>query len=208
VGDTTVPPEDCVIANNVMRSGDGPLINVINTPVNMVYEGNILFGASTGIGTPSGVTVVDPLLSLAADGLMRPATNSPVINAAAGSYPAVTLDMDGQTRSGAQDVGADEVLVSAPPVKPVGPDDVGPRWMRPSTLHISEVVATPVGAVITFADLTGLSPRYTLERREDLLAGDWAAVTNHIPVGYTSAVFTMIDPTAASTSVYYRVVNQ
>ncbi len=208
-GDTTLPPKDCLIANNVVESIEGPLIDVINTPENMLYQGNILFGAATGLPATPGVTVVDPLLSLAADGLMRPAINSPVANGAEGSYPTITVDMDGEPRVvGSQDAGADEVMTSAPLVTPLGPDDVGPRWMRPNILLIAEVTSSLTEAVVTFEDVTGLSPVYSLERRIDLPTGMWTAIASFVPAACTSTVFSIMDTNANPDSAYYRVVNQ
>ncbi|MDF7798996.1 polysaccharide lyase 6 family protein [Pontiellaceae bacterium B1224] len=149
-GDTTLPPADCVIANNVVLSNRGPLIDEINEPVNMLYEGNIMFGAATGLPPTPGIIVVDPLLSLASDGLWRPGTNSPVLNAALGSYPDVLIDMDRQSReTGSKDVGADEIDESAPLFSPLGPEDVGPRWMRSSTLLINGFDVGNDGATVT-----------------------------------------------------------
>lgn len=116
----------------MVESSSGPLIEYRNTPINMQYEGNIMWGAVLGIATiPSGITMVDPLLSLAADGLMRPVPNSPAVDAAAGSYLDVTIDMDGDTRGrGTQDVGADELAARFPLFRPLGADGVGPSWLK------------------------------------------------------------------------------
>jgi poly(beta-D-mannuronate) lyase len=136
-GSTTLPPQDCVIANNVVQGSDAPLIEYRNTPINMQYEGNIFYGASLGITKPAGIAIMDPLLSLSADGLMRPATTSPVIDSAVGSDSEVLADMDGDLRvPGTQDIGADEVTAGPVPRAPAGKDNVGPRWMRPGCIAI------------------------------------------------------------------------
>lgn len=208
VGDTTLPPEDCVIANNVVFSGSGPLIDEINEPINMLYEGNIMYGAETGLPPTPGITVVDPLLSFAEDGLWRPATNSPAINSAAGDYPDVLIDMDGEPRvNGTMDIGADERYESAPVFSPLGPEDVGPRWMRASTLLINDIDVGNDGAVVTFEDLTGLAPTYTLERKPSLSTDGWDAVTNYVPVAHTSTVFRVTDTVVSTTSSFHRVVS-
>ena len=84
-GDTTLPPKDCVIANNIVSSSHGPLIDVVSAPINLLYEGNIMFGTATGVGSNPGITITNPQLVLAPDGLQRPATNSPAVNGAVGS---------------------------------------------------------------------------------------------------------------------------
>jgi Bacterial TSP3 repeat len=65
-------------------------------------------------------------LSVAADGLYRPASNSPAIDAAVAISTSVTDDMDGQPRTEPKDIGADEL--SAAPITrgPVKLSDVGP----------------------------------------------------------------------------------
>jgi poly(beta-D-mannuronate) lyase len=122
----TLPPLDCVIANNLIYGTSSPFFTMTDTPINITYEGNIYFGATLGI-TSSGFTHVDPGLSAAgSDGLQRLQETSPAINAAAGSYPIVTLDMDGQTRDSLKDVGADEYSMSLIVRRPLTVADVGP----------------------------------------------------------------------------------
>ncbi|MDA7537511.1 polysaccharide lyase 6 family protein, partial [Akkermansiaceae bacterium] len=61
--DTSLPPLDCVIANNIVEGDDDPLIEYRTTPLNMQYEGNIFHGASLGISQLSGIQLIDPLLA-------------------------------------------------------------------------------------------------------------------------------------------------
>jgi poly(beta-D-mannuronate) lyase len=129
----SLPPLDCTIANNVVRSSYGPLITYIDTPTNLTYDGNVFFGASLGISLPAGITMVDPKLVKDAEGLWRPASDSPLKGAATGSYPQVVFDMDGQPRPGAKDIGADQVSDAPRARRPITVDDVGPEWMRAST---------------------------------------------------------------------------
>jgi len=131
-GAATLPPENCRIANNIVRSSIAPLIYYETAPINMTYEGNIMYGADLGIPNPGGITITDPKLVLAVDGLMRPDGTSPAINASVGSYPDVTIDMDGQARNdGAKDVGSDEVSTAPAVHYPLIPEDVGPNWWYP-----------------------------------------------------------------------------
>lgn len=127
---STLPPLDCVIANNIVRSLNAPLIQQSATPLNMTWDGNIMFGASLGIPGNSGITVTDPTMNLSPDGLWRPATNSPALGAALGSYSYVTTDFDGQLRPVTKDVGCDQSSVAPMVRRPLGPTDVGPVWMR------------------------------------------------------------------------------
>jgi hypothetical protein len=74
----------------------------------------------------SGYRTADPKLTRDAAGLYRLSAGSPAIDAAVGSYSQVTLDMDGQTRTGTKDVGADEFGAAGPLREPLTTVDVGP----------------------------------------------------------------------------------
>lgn len=124
----TLPPENCVIANNLV-STSYDMIRQDDEPINLRWEGNIMHGKSLGIAPPEGISLADPMLVQADDGLWRPDSSSPAIDAAVGEYALVTQDMDGQPRTSAKDVGADE-LSDAPILRrPLTAGDVGPVWM-------------------------------------------------------------------------------
>ncbi len=128
----TLPPLDCVIANNVVQS---PYYQSIVTfeaqPINLTWLGNVFFGPEIGVQNEPGITVADPLLVLADDGLYRPQTGSPLIGAAQDTFAFVRFDMDGQTRTWPKDVGADQMSTQAKSVFPLQPGDVGPDWYPP-----------------------------------------------------------------------------
>ncbi|MBI1290631.1 hypothetical protein GC173_05245 [bacterium] len=130
----TLPPKDCIIANNVVLSSSGQnSFRVYTTPENLTWQGNIAFGGSTGISpVPTGVTVTNPRLAVSGDGLYRPEPNSPLLDGATGSWSTVTVDMDGEMRTdGVLDIGADETTTSgAVQRRPLTAEDVGPDWMR------------------------------------------------------------------------------
>jgi len=72
---------------------------------------------------------VDPLLAVSSDGLFRPSTGSPAIDAA----PSSTLflnDMDGQPRDGLFDIGADEASGAQITRIPLTANDVGAAWFN------------------------------------------------------------------------------
>ncbi len=125
----SLPPIDCVIANNLVRSTQSPLITYTDTPVNMKYEGNIFYGASLGITQPSGIKIANPALvyGTGTDSLWRITGTSIAIDSAIGSYPFVTVDMDGQLRTAPFDVGADEYSTLSILRKPLKRSDVGPQ---------------------------------------------------------------------------------
>ena len=95
---------------------------------NPIFEGNIVFGAAANGDLPSGgARRISPQLARDSSGVFRLQSTSPAINTATGSYPAVTIDMDGQTRSGAKDVGADEFSTTAVTIRPLTTANVGPN---------------------------------------------------------------------------------
>ncbi|MDB4618377.1 polysaccharide lyase 6 family protein [Akkermansiaceae bacterium] len=202
--DTSLPPLDCVVANNIIEGDDAPLIEYRTTPINMDYEGNIFHGASLGISQPSGIQITDPLLVPYSDGTMRPASNSPVIDHAEGSYPDISTDIDGQSRpTGSADIGADELSTQSPLYGRLNSELTGPRWMRASHVTITETALNGNTAVITFEDLTGLSPYYAVERSSDL--ENWTFVGSVTPVNYSSTVFQVTDSSPGPEKNFWRV---
>ena len=128
--DATIPPENPVVANNIVVGSKAPLVRFATALTHLTWAGNIMFGAEVGVPAAQGIKIVDPKLALASDRLMRPNAESPVVGAAEGEYPFVKDDGDGQPRGARKDVGCDQVS-SAPVLRrPLTPADVGPEWMR------------------------------------------------------------------------------
>lgn len=125
----TLPPVNVRLANNLVLGGKGNvLITLMDNPIDLSWQGNIMYGAPLGIPQPGGISIADPRLVLSEDGLWRPDAGSPVINQATGDYPFVSEDMDGQSRGSAKDVGADEVSGKPIVQRPLTVADVGPTW--------------------------------------------------------------------------------
>jgi len=131
----SLPPLDCIIADNIIWGSHSPLVTFTDTPVNMLWSGNIFYGASVGMSTPAGNTVANPQLIRGADSLWRLGGTSPAIGAAAGSYPMVVDDMDGQDRTTPMDVGADQYSALSIRRKPLTRADVGPLTTVTSVRH-------------------------------------------------------------------------
>jgi len=125
----TLPPLDCIFANNLVYTSE-MVISEVDPPINMTWEGNIMFGASLGIQQPDGIDWSDPQLFQAGDGLWRPDATSPALDEAAGAYEFIVDDMDGQSRNGFKDVGADEFSESSILRRPLTAADVGPNWVN------------------------------------------------------------------------------
>ncbi|MGH9373510.1 MAG: polysaccharide lyase 6 family protein [Vicinamibacterales bacterium] len=98
-----------VFANNILQGGgSGASLNGLYSAG--VWSGNIIWQTADAGAVPAGTyDMVDPQLEARANGVFRPKSGSPAVDSAIGDYPAVTVDMDGQPRSGSKDTGADEV---------------------------------------------------------------------------------------------------
>lgn len=97
------------VVNNVIQGG-GAAAEIAGPYTNSVWQGNVLFNVSAPGDLPSGGYITaDPKLVKDATGTVHLQPGSAAINAAAGSYDAVTVDMDGQSRTAPADSGADEV---------------------------------------------------------------------------------------------------
>ncbi|WNR43827.1 chondroitinase-B domain-containing protein [Paenibacillus roseipurpureus] len=125
-GNYTLAPVDSIIANNIVKNSTGTLYNQVKTS-NTTFQGNIGYGStlSNVTRTSAEINNVNPLLT-SSGGLQKLSSSSPAINASTGSYTFVTTDMDGQSRSGTNDVGADEYATSSVINSPLTTSDVGP----------------------------------------------------------------------------------
>jgi poly(beta-D-mannuronate) lyase len=69
---------------------------------------------------------VDPLLVADDDGILRLQTGSPAIASAEGTFPVVSVDLDGQLRPEKKSRGADEPSEEPRLARLLTPADVGP----------------------------------------------------------------------------------
>jgi poly(beta-D-mannuronate) lyase len=103
-----------VFANNVLQGG-GSAAGLSGPYLGGAWEGNLVWQTAGPGAMPAGsYDEADPRLAPQAHGILRPAPGSPAVDSAVGSYPAVSVDLDGQPRPGRKDRGADE-LSAAPP---------------------------------------------------------------------------------------------
>jgi hypothetical protein len=155
------------IANNIIQGG-GAALSLSGPFSDPTYLGNILFNATAGALPASGYITIDPKLAADANGEFHLQAGSPAINAGHGSFPYVTVDMDGQPRDSAPDVGADE-FSSAPIIARIlTAADVGPNAI--SIPQAAAPVFTPDGGTYASAqnvtitsDTSGASIHYTTD---------------------------------------------
>ena len=123
-GDRDLLPEDVTFAANLISNPDGEVFEGAAGP-GLTFSDNLVFGAPLGVSAQPGITVADPRLELAGDGLYRPAADSPAIDAVS-QGGLVTVDVDGQARIGLADIGADERSSAQIVRRPLVGADVGP----------------------------------------------------------------------------------
>ena len=124
----------------------------------------------------SGFSTQDPLVTKDADGIYRIAPNSPAIDAAEGTYDSVTDDVDGQTRSGTKDIGADEYANTPLLRRPLTIDDVGPDWLKiepPSDLLATVRTSTRID--LSWNDFSHGEDGFSIERSLD--GSNWTVLT-------------------------------
>jgi parallel beta-helix repeat protein len=117
-----------VFSNNIIQTDSGVILDLGGPTPNARFEGNIVFGAATNGDMPtSAARRVNPLLTQDSFSIFRLLSTSPAINTSVGSYPEVTIDLDGDTRSGTKDVGADEFSTAPVIRRPLTTANVGPN---------------------------------------------------------------------------------
>ncbi|MFJ8849774.1 chondroitinase-B domain-containing protein [Streptomyces sp. NPDC102437] len=123
----TYEPRDVVIADNLLVGDSGSLV-AMGTTTGFTWQTNMLWGAAANGNIPSGgYTRVDPKLVTGTDGVARLSAGSPAIGAATLASPAVADDIDGDTRGGTRDIGADEYSTAPALRHPLTAADVGPN---------------------------------------------------------------------------------
>ncbi|HZR27564.1 MAG TPA: polysaccharide lyase 6 family protein [Terriglobales bacterium] len=144
-----------VIANNIIQGG-GVAATITGPFPNPTWEGNILWNVSGPGDMPaSGFRTVNPLLAADGNGEFHIQSGSPAIDSGVGSFPFVTVDMDGQPRDSNPDVGADEASAAAVTARILTTADVGPNAGLAPDFTFS---ATPASQTVT----AGGSTSYTV----------------------------------------------
>ena len=119
---------NATVANNIFMGGNRAVSISSSAPYTGPFSGNVIFRVTTIGNIPSnGFTASDPLLTRDANGIFHIRAGSPAIGSAVGSFPAVTVDMDGQPRTGAKDKGADELSTAPVAARILNVNDVGPH---------------------------------------------------------------------------------
>ena len=197
----TLGASNTTFANNIIVGGGtaatfgGPY----NSPV---WSGNIIWNTSAGSVPSGGYTSVDPLLVAGSDGVFHIASSSPAIGAATGTYPTVTVDMDGQSRpSTGKDVGSDQYSTSLTGAHLLTTNDVGPLSVQLVTPTLASIQM--IGAASYKLTLTGPQGQaYQVQTSPDLV--NWTTISSGT-FGSSAATFT--DTSATGTRRFYRITS-
>jgi len=92
-----------------------------------LYNSNIIWLGDKYDHPNSGLINQDPLFEYDSDGVPSIMSNSPAIDNSSGTYTFVLDDMDGQTRTGLKDIGADELGKGERTVYVLTANQVGPN---------------------------------------------------------------------------------
>ncbi|HTQ30001.1 MAG TPA: chondroitinase-B domain-containing protein [Opitutaceae bacterium] len=158
-------------ADNILQGGTTAVsISGTGPYSNPVWSNNIIWNAgSIGNIPASGYTSVNPQLAADTNGIYRLQSGSPAINAGTGSYPQVTVDMDGQPRDSSPDIGADEYSSASITAKYLTSTDVGPAADVGTTPQASAPGFIPAAGTYTGAQSVtitaagGATIRYTTD---------------------------------------------
>ena len=140
----SLAPDGLQVANNLVVTRNGPIIEYEDAPLNITYASNVFFGAESGIGQVDGILIADPALVFDQD-VWRPSSTSVAVGSAT-AIDFVTHDIDGQERDGLPDIGADEISLSPVLYRPLTSQDVGPSYLS-LVLH-SDQLALPVSTPV------------------------------------------------------------
>lgn len=184
-------PTNVTFANNIFKKTSGNIF--YEATGNETWIANIYYG-TTGISAKPGLTKIDPLLEMNADGFYGLSATSPAINAASLEYPVildiknidddplVLMDINGQSRNKTneqKDIGCDEFTKGTVTNRPLKLTDVGPSYL-------GGPVAILMEQTINFSGLPSVSKGDT-----DFNPG--AVASSELPVLYESS-----DTTVAS----------
>lgn len=143
----SLPPLDCIIANNVSDKSTGTYpIDYNDTPINMSYYSNYIYSSQSSVTDP-GIINADPELVLVGD-LWRAEQSSVITDAATGVFNYVISDMDGQSRTNVFDIGSDEVSDLEITNKPLTTDDVGYNWEDDGSVGLNDYQSIPVNFAV------------------------------------------------------------
>jgi poly(beta-D-mannuronate) lyase len=127
----TLRPDGITIANNLFALPNGETLLKGTESAGFKWLGNLLTQDSPAF-THGGLRIADAKLLRAKDGLWRPVADGAAHGSAAGEFPAVKTDIDGQPRREHPDAGCDQYSEAPTTSRPLTALDAGPAWRHPA----------------------------------------------------------------------------
>ncbi len=146
--DQSLAPDSLLIANNVVVTEHGDIVDTDAQPTNLDYVANFFYGTDTGVEDNEGIFVRDPMLRLEGS-FWRPSADSPVVDAGQPMLLVMT-DIDGQQRDALPDAGADELASTPVLYEPLSAGDVGPDYMNIILHSYDPVLEVPQQTLAAF----------------------------------------------------------
>ncbi|MBL9206451.1 MAG: polysaccharide lyase 6 family protein [Opitutaceae bacterium] len=123
---TALGAQRTVFAYNVLQGG-GVAAKIDGPYTEAVWTGNVVWSvAGPGSLPPEGLVAVDPKLAPGEGGIVRPQEDSPLVDVVEAGFTMVSVDIDGQSRLGKKDAGADERSEEPRVARLLTPEEVGP----------------------------------------------------------------------------------
>ena len=196
----TLGASNTTFANNIIVGG-GSVATFGGPYVSPVWSSNIIWNTSAGSLPSAGYASINPLLVADSNGIFHLASTSPAIGAATGSYPNITVDMDGQSRPTAgKDIGADQYSGSSAAMRFLTPSDTGPLSVALVTPIISSFqVNGTTSCSLTFSGQQGQT--YGVQESQD--SKNWNTLSTGT-FGSSAVVFT---DSYTTTRRFYRVTS-
>lgn len=127
----SLPPVACKFAFNAVQSKNAPMVERVEPKAEITWLDNYYHGGEADMSIDCLVSA-EPFLTAAADGIFRPFTGSPLVDATTETkdFAFITNDIEGQSRVPPFDAGSHELSTGPGKHKPLTPSEVGPEWMR------------------------------------------------------------------------------
>ncbi|HEY6167526.1 MAG TPA: polysaccharide lyase 6 family protein [Verrucomicrobiae bacterium] len=207
----TKAPRDCTLAANILVATQSPIFTLTDTPTNITYLSNLVWGASTGLSANPGLIAANPQLSADVFGIQRPASGGPAAGTAATQslLSGDLLDLDGALRPlTGRDIGADQIGRGSRPVAPLSATEVGPFWMQPTGPVIVYPALTSGGPVQLSIRAPGTAwARLLAVERAPGPAGTWVQF-GPINEADDDGIFSVVDDPMGANQFYWRAFRQ
>ena len=128
--DATVPPADCVVANNLILGRGGLVVFPHREAVGLRAERNLVWNGESEPGFGLERLAEAPDITPSDAGWQQAGPALPRSDDGSSAPRKPTIDIEGQPRPASPQVGCDEFSREKPRFRPLVRGDVGPSWQR------------------------------------------------------------------------------